>query len=149
MTDTLIHEADALAYHKDSAAIAAARDALEILRTHATSLRYGAVITDDGFEVANSRSSSEANNRMAAMVSSMQALSAAIVQNLEIGTDQPGDNDYAIIAAPKGYAIQMAIKGHPLVLAASFDANETAGKALTVTRMAARAMAQLPPRTSA
>lgn len=128
-------------YHLDTDAIAQATQALAILREHAASLRFGSIITADGFEVANTLSHAGAgiaNNRMAAMVSSMQALSDAITRDLAMG-----DSDYSIVAAPKGYVIQMRVPDHPLVLAASFDAQETVGKALSISRMAARRMGEM------
>ncbi|MBC2666010.1 hypothetical protein H7F51_10770 [Novosphingobium flavum] len=57
---------------------------------------------------------------------------------------QIGACGYLIIAGDNGYMIQLRVPGAPLVLAASFDAAETVGKALSVARLAAAAMSEMP-----
>jgi predicted regulator of Ras-like GTPase activity (Roadblock/LC7/MglB family) len=64
------------------------------------------VCTSDGFEVAATRRTAESHRRLAAMVSSMQALGAAVVEETELGTYRN-----LIIEGTEGKSIMMAIPG--------------------------------------
>jgi predicted regulator of Ras-like GTPase activity (Roadblock/LC7/MglB family) len=70
------------------------------------------------------------------MASSVQALSEAVARELEIG-----GAPYVIIASEAGHVIQLRVPGQELVLAALFDADETLGKALSTSRLAAEKLA--------
>lgn len=109
------------------------------MREFASSLKYAAVLTDDGFEVADYSDGRTDASRMASMSSSVQALSDAVARELRIGTAE-----YVIIASDQGHVIQRRVPGHPLVLAALFDTYETLGKAIAVSKMGAQRMAAIP-----
>lgn len=121
--------------HKDAATIASGREALVELAELASSLRHATLLTDDGFEVTSTPARSH-DGRMASMASSIQALSDAVAGELAIGSCQ-----YVIIASERGHVIQLRIPGHALVLSALFDHDETLGKALATSRVAADKLA--------
>jgi len=101
------------------------------------SLKYAALLTDDGFDVARYPVKAD-GSRFAGMASSMQALSEAVAHELKIG-----DSEYLIIASGKGHVVQLRVPGHELVISALFDSDATAGHALAVTRTFAEKMAGL------
>ncbi len=80
-------------------------DELEMLAANAGILA-AQVCTSDGFEVASTRRSAESHRRLAAMVSSMQALGAAVVEETELGSYRN-----LIIEGTQGKCIMMAIPG--------------------------------------
>lgn len=120
--------------HKDAEVIAMATTALREMTELASSLRYATVLTDDGFEVLGLPTHKD--GRLASMASSIQALSEAVAGELAIGTSQ-----YVILAADAGHVIQLRVPGQQLVLAALFDVDETLGKALSTSRIAAERFA--------
>ena len=122
--------------HRDPATITHGSAALLQLRDLCSSLTYATLLTDDGFEVTSLGGAEIATARMASMASSMQALGDAVTRELHIGTA-----DYIIIAAERGYVIQLRVPGQQLVLSALFDADETVGKALSGARVAVGGMA--------
>lgn len=121
--------------HKDPAVIELGTQALRELTELASSLRHATLLTDDGFEVV-SVPPHRADGRLASMASSIQALSEAVAGELAIGPA-----GYVIIASETGHVIQLRIPGQQLVLAALFDADETLGKALSTSRVAAERFA--------
>lgn len=121
--------------HKNPVIVRLGSDALHEMTELASSLRYATVLTDDGFEVV-SVPTHKADGRLASMASSIQALSEAVARELDIGTGQ-----YVILASENGHVIQLRVPGHELVLAALFDADETLGKALSTSRIAAEKLA--------
>lgn len=122
--------------HKDPQIIAHAQAILQGLSEYCASLNFATILTEDGFEVASLGHDGESRNRMAAMASSMQALGEAVTRDLK-----KGGCEYIIVAAPQGYMIQLRVPGQLLVMAACFDAGETLGKALSVSKLAAAQMA--------
>lgn len=123
------------ALHKDAAAIERGGAILADMKTVTPSLVYAALLTDDGFEVVRLASLTTDGGRFASMASSMQALADAVAHELSLGASQ-----YIIIASPHGYVVQLRVPGHPLVLSALFDDDETVGKALAVARSSAEKM---------
>lgn len=121
--------------HKNEEVISEAKRVLRELSDGSRSIKFATILTDDGFEVANTETDGSAHNRIAAMSSSMQALGDAVARDLKMG-----DSEYLIIAAPKGYMIQLRVPGQALVLAAYFDGGETLGLALSLAKRAAAAM---------
>jgi uncharacterized protein len=124
--------------HLDPVVIDAGRDALAGMPELARSLVYAALLTDDGFEIAHHPTSRGADSRFASMASSAQALGEAVVRELHIG-----DSRYVVMAAEHGHVVQRRVAGTNIVLAALFDADETLGTALSVTRLAADRMSSL------
>lgn len=120
---------------KDPEVIDLGTAALHDMTELAMSLRYATVLTDDGFEVV-SVPTHTADGRLASMASSVQALSEAVAREMQIGAAP-----YVIIASDEGHVIQLRVPGHELVIAALFDADETLGKALSTTRLAAEKLA--------
>ena len=124
--------------HKNPTIIANGLATLEEINDLCRSLHYAALLTDDGFEVVSLPGTRVQGSRMASMASSMQALSDAVAREVKIGS-----SEYIIIAAEKGYVIQLRIPGETLVLSAMFGDSETLGKALSVSRLASTKMAAL------
>jgi len=79
---------------------------LERLTAENEGILAAQVCTSDGFEVAATRRNAESHRRLAAMVSSMQALGAALVEETELGSYRN-----LIIEATEGKCIMMAIAG--------------------------------------
>ena len=126
------------ALHANPEVVAAASALLDEMKSVASSLDYAALLTDDGFDVARLPGHQTDGARFASMASSMQALGDAVVHELRIGT-----SEYIIIAAAKGYVVQLRVPGHPLVLSALFDNDTTIGSALGIARSFAQRMAGL------
>jgi predicted regulator of Ras-like GTPase activity (Roadblock/LC7/MglB family) len=124
--------------HKDPRLIALGADVLDEMNDICKSLVYGAFLTDDGFEVVGFPAARGDGSRMASMASSMQALGDAVAREMHLGT-----SEYIIVAAPKGYVIQLRVPGGDLVLSTMFGDSETLGKALSISRMSARKMSAL------
>jgi predicted regulator of Ras-like GTPase activity (Roadblock/LC7/MglB family) len=78
---------------------------LELLAANAGILA-AQVCTSDGFEVASTGRSAESHRRLAAMVSSMQALGAAVVEETELGTYRN-----LFLEGSEGKCMMMAIPG--------------------------------------
>ena len=127
-----------VALHKDAAVIEHGAALLAGMKELCSSLVYAALLTDDGFEVVRLAKTPTDGGRFASMASSMQALSDAVARELRIGSSQ-----YTIIASESGHVVQRRIPGHPLVLSALFDDEETLGKALSISRQTAERMAAL------
>lgn len=123
------------AAHQDPQTIARAQETLRWMKDVCPSLRYAALLTDDGFEVASLSGGVSDGSRMASMSSSVQALSDAVARELRIGLA-----DYVVIASSEGHVIQRRVPGQPIVLAALFDTYETLGKGLSITRGGAERM---------
>jgi len=121
-----------VAVHQDAAVIEHGRIALREMKELCSSLVYGTILTDDGFEVVRLAPAAAADGRFASMASSIQALSDAVARELNIGA-----SEYVVIASELGHVVQRRVPGHPLVLAALFDTDETLGKALSISRLAA------------
>jgi uncharacterized protein len=121
--------------HRDAAAIEHGGQILADMKKVTPSLVYAALLTDDGFEVVRVASLTLDGARFASMASSMQALADAVANELSLGVSK-----YIIIASPRGYVVQLRVPGHPLVLSALFDDDETVGKALAITKSSAEKM---------
>lgn len=117
--------------HKDPRVIARGGEVLAEMKELCSSLVTATLLTDDGFEVVRFPAR-ESDGRFASMASSIQALSDAVARELALG-----DSEYVIIASDSGHVIQRRVPDRPLVLAAVFDADETLGKALSVSRLSA------------
>jgi predicted regulator of Ras-like GTPase activity (Roadblock/LC7/MglB family) len=124
--------------HKDQRVIDNGAIVLAEMRDVTPSLRYAALVTDDGFEVTRVPDVYAQGSRFASMSSSVQALSEAVARELNIGA-----SSYVAIASENGHVIQLRVPGHQLVLAGLFDNAETLGKALSVSRRAAERMGAL------
>jgi predicted regulator of Ras-like GTPase activity (Roadblock/LC7/MglB family) len=124
------------AQHRDEALIAQARRVLDEMNELSLSLRYAALLTDDGFEIVHLAGIRTSDGRFASMASSIQALSEAVARELSIGK-----SGYVIIAADDGYVIQQRVPGQTIVLGALFGNEETLGKALSISRLSAEKMA--------
>ena len=124
------------AIHRDPLAIEVGAAALAELRELAPSLVFAMIVTDDGFELAHAPQNSIDGGRFGSMTSSVQALSEAVTRELNIGS-----SGYVVIAADEGHVLQLRVPGHPLILAALFDNHETLGKALSISRRCALALA--------
>lgn len=124
--------------HKDPQVISIATVVLQDLQELCRSLVTGALLTDDGFEVVSLPGGVAAAGRIASMASAMQALSDAVVREIDFGS-----SEYLIIAAERGYVIQLRVPGHSLVFSTMFSDSETLGKALSLSRQAATKMAGL------
>jgi uncharacterized protein len=122
--------------HRDEALIAQGRRVLEEMNELSLSLRYAALLTDDGFEIVHIAGTGTSDGRFATMASSIQALSEAVARELVIGTSK-----YVIVAADDGYVIQQRVPGQTIVLGALFGNEETLGKALSISRLSVEKMA--------
>jgi len=118
------------AQHRDEALIAEGKRVLEEMNELSLSLRYAALLTDDGFEVVHIAGTGTSDGRFASMASSIQALSEAVARELVIGSSQ-----YVIVAADDGYVIQRRVPGQTIVLGTLFGNEETLGKALSISRL--------------
>ncbi len=89
------------------------------------------VCTSDGFVVAQAQSDEEAGRRLAAMVSSLHALGAAMVDDLRLGT-----YSHLSVEASLGKCMLFALPGTESELLLAAVANETIlwGQFLTVCR---------------
>lgn len=125
-----------IALHQNPIVIEQARAVLDEMNELCRSLVYAALLTDDGFQVA-SRGRDTDGGRFASMSSSVQALGDAVARELRIGS-----TNYVVIASADGHVVQQRVPGHPLVLAGVFDAAETLGTALAISRRAAARMAE-------
>lgn len=130
--------------HHDPEVLAAASAALLRLRERSASLRYAAVLTDDGFEVQSVRSGADTGStgRLASVVSSLQALGEAAARELLAADDSPA----VLVLSEAGHIVQVRVPGASLVLAALFDSDENAHGALTAARETADALALVTPR---
>ena len=130
--------------HHDPEVLAAASAALLRLRERSASLRYAAVLTDDGFEVQSVRSGAGTGStgRLASVVSSLQALGEAAARELLAADDSPA----VLVLSEAGHIVQVRVPGASLVLAALFDSDENAHGALTAARETADALALVTPR---
>ncbi|MET0304206.1 MAG: roadblock/LC7 domain-containing protein [Microbacteriaceae bacterium] len=124
-----------LAAHQNPLIVDHATFVLDEMKSLCASLTYAALVTDDGFIVAD-RGRDTDGSRFASMSSSVQALSDAVARELRIGA-----SEYVIIASADGHVIQQRVPDRPLVLAALFDTDETLGKALSISRLTARRVA--------
>ncbi len=113
--------------HRDPEVIEISKKALASMPDLSSALRYATIVTEDGFEVASVSKSitNTGDDRVAAMVSSISALSDAIASTLEIN-----DSEYVVINAKDGIFVVRRVNNSPLVLAGVFDKKESLGKAL-------------------
>jgi predicted regulator of Ras-like GTPase activity (Roadblock/LC7/MglB family) len=134
------------ALHRDPALIEHGTAVLREMRDLGSSLVYAVVLTDDGFEVVHLPAArfgdTSSEGRLASMASSIQGLSEAVTRELGIG-----DTRSVTIASDHGHVVQLRVPGHPLVLAALFDDDETLGKALALTRRSAEKLADFATTT--
>ena len=97
------------------------------------------VCTSDGFAVASVQRSAESHRRLAAMVSSLQALGAAVVEETELG-------DYCnlIIEATHGKCAIMAVPGSigDILLTAIGDAKLSYGIFLVLCKNTCHALGE-------
>lgn len=123
------YESPVVPLHRDPHVVDASRDMLVRLRTRTPSCIVAVMLTDDGFEIARDPETGGGDQRLASMSSSLQALAEAITRELSLGTTR-----YALIDAAEGRALLLRVPDQPIVLAAVFDDEETAGKALFASR---------------
>ncbi len=132
--------------HRHPHIVEAATEALVQLRSACPSFTVAVVLSDDGFEIARDPATTAENQRLASMSSSLQALAEAIVRELALGPTR-----YALVDADDGHVLLLRIPEQPIVLAAVFGDEETAGKALlasrrVITDFAAQLAASTPPK---
>lgn len=125
-----------VAPHLDPVVVELGRAALRDLASVSTSLVHASFLTDDGFEIVHEPDGGVDGNRFASMASSIQALSEAVAREVRLGS-----SEYVIIAAAKGHVVQLRVQGQPIVLGALFDDDEMLGKALSLSRRCAQALA--------
>jgi predicted regulator of Ras-like GTPase activity (Roadblock/LC7/MglB family) len=118
------------ALHHNETLIARARVLIAELDSVCTSFLYAVVVTDDGFEVASVSGSD--HERLASMVSSLQALAEGVAEELKIGK-----SEYVVLATEQGHVIQLRIPRQQLVLSAVFNQSETLGKVLSASKSTA------------
>jgi predicted regulator of Ras-like GTPase activity (Roadblock/LC7/MglB family) len=113
------------------------REELELLAAANAGILAAQVCTSDGFEVASTRRSGESHRRLAAMVSSMQALGAAVVEESQLG-----DYRNLIIEGTQGKCIMMALPGTggDLLLTVIADSEMLFGLFLVLSRDTCQAM---------
>jgi predicted regulator of Ras-like GTPase activity (Roadblock/LC7/MglB family) len=140
--------------HHDPGVIARASAALRHLRERSGSLRYAAVLTDDGFTVQSTSTvqsvhsatdtGTDAGNhdRLASVVSSLQALGEAAARELLDDDASPA----VLVLSDSGCIVQVRVAGAALVLAALFDGDESVGQALASARETALELSPLTSR---
>jgi uncharacterized protein len=122
------------ALHHNDVLIARGGALLTQLDSLCTSFLYAVLVTDDGFEVASVSGSD--HERLASMVSSLQALAEGVAEELKIGK-----SEYVVLATEQGHVIQLRIAGQELVLSAVFNQSETLGKVLSASKSTAEQIA--------
>lgn len=128
---------DAVAHH-DPRLLALAEAALQRLLTSTGSLRYAAVLTDDGFAVSTLSAGADADSgRFASIASTLQALGEAAGRELLTA----GGSTAVLIDTQAGRIAQLRVDGTTLVLAALFDDDGAADGILTPLRGCAAALA--------
>ncbi|WP_166869462.1 roadblock/LC7 domain-containing protein [Salinibacterium sp. ZJ70] len=125
----MTYDAPVVPTHRHPQTVEAATDALVQLREACPSFTVAVVLSDDGFEIARDPATSDANQRLASMASSLQALAEAIAKELALGATR-----YALIEAEDGHVLLLRVPEQPIVLAAVFGDEETSGKALLASR---------------
>lgn len=118
------------ALHHNDALITRASALLTELDSICTSFLYAVLVTDDGFQVASVSGSD--HERLASMVSSLQALAEGVAEELKIGA-----SEYVVLATAQGHVIQLRIPRQQLVLSAVFNQSETLGKVLSASKSTA------------
>jgi predicted regulator of Ras-like GTPase activity (Roadblock/LC7/MglB family) len=100
------------------------------------------VCTSDGFVVAQAHSNAEAGRRLAAMVSSLHAVGAAMVEDLQLGT-----YGHLSVEASLGKCMLFALPGADgrLLLAAIADSDMLWGQFMTACRSLSEALGKLAP----
>lgn len=103
------------------------------------------VCTSDGFAVAQAQSNEEAARRLAAMVSSLHAVGAAMVDDLQLGT-----YSHLSVEASLGKCMLFALPGTDgrLLLAAIADGAMLWGQFLTACRALSEALGQIATQAS-
>lgn len=122
------------ALHHNKDVVARGGVLLTELDSLCTSFLYAVLVTDDGFEVASVAGSD--HERLASMVSSLQALAEGVAEELKIGT-----SEYVVLATEDGHVIQLRIPRQQLVLSAVFNKSETLGKVLSASKSTAEQIA--------
>jgi predicted regulator of Ras-like GTPase activity (Roadblock/LC7/MglB family) len=104
------------------------------------------VCTSDGFAVAQAQSDEEAGRRLAAMVSSLHALGAAMVTELELGT-----YSHLSVEASLGKCMLFALPGTngDLLLAAIADADMLWGQFMTACRSLSEVLGKIAAQSGA
>lgn len=112
-------------------------DELQLLTAANGNILAAQVCTSDGFEVASTSRSDESHRRLAAMVSSLQALGAAVVEETELG-----DYRNLIVEGTHGRCMMMVIPGTggDLLLTVISDAKLMFGILLVLCRNTCQAM---------
>lgn len=106
------------ASHRDPQLVALADAALQRLLASTGSLRYAAVLTDDGFAVSTLSAGADADSgRFASIASTLQALGEAAGRELLTA----GGSTAVLIDTQAGRIAQLRVDGTTLVLAALFD----------------------------
>ncbi|MFS2279887.1 roadblock/LC7 domain-containing protein [Microbacterium sp. OR21] len=123
--------------------MAHADGALRRLQASSGSLRYAAVLTDDGFAVSTLRAGADADSgRFASIASTLQALGEAAGRELLTAAGSTA----VLIDTDAGRIAQLRVHGTTLVLAALFAHDGTADGILTPLRDCATALAAIARR---
>lgn len=115
---------------------------LQALQREHPSVIAAQVCTSDGFVVSQAHSNEEAGRRLAAMVSSLHAVGAAMVEDLQLGT-----YGHLSVEASLGKCMLFALPGADgrLLLAAIADSDMLWGQFMTACRSLSEALGKLAP----
>jgi predicted regulator of Ras-like GTPase activity (Roadblock/LC7/MglB family) len=115
------------------------KEELDLLAAANPGILAAQVCTSDGFEVASTQRTAESHRRLAAMVSSMQALGAAVVEETEMG-----EYRNLIIEATDGKCAMMAVPGSQgdILLTAIADSKLVFGIFLVLCKNTCRVMGE-------
>jgi len=123
---------DRLPPHRDPRTVTLTAHAIRILHEQLPSLAVAVGLTDDGFEIARSAHGATADQRLASMASSLQALSEAIGRELGLG-----GHHYSLIESAGGRVLLRRIPGQPIALVAVLDVDATVDPAISLSRRVA------------
>ena len=135
-------EEDVLAAAKNPVLVSACDGALRTLADLCRSLKVGVFATDDGFEVTRFPASTDEDQRLTSMASSLQALTEAVAHDRLIG-----QTEYTLIEAGGGRVLLRRVPGHPLVLLAVYGSEELPGQAISNSRNVLAELKEVLPRT--
>lgn len=135
-------EEEVLAAAKNPVLVSACDAALRTLNDLCRSMKVGVFATDDGFEVTRFPVSTDEDQRLTSMASSLQALTEAVAHDRLIG-----QTEYTLIEAGGGRVLLRRVPGHPLVLLAVFGSEELPGQAISNSRNVLAELNGVLPRT--
>jgi len=114
---------------QDPRIVEACTRALDSLRVQCRSLQVAAFATDDGFEITRRPLSTEQDQRLASMASSLQALTEAVAHDRRLGAAQ-----YSLVEAEAGRVLLRRVPGQSIMLLAVFGREEQSGIAVSISR---------------